>query len=272
MNRVVITSIALLSLLSGSALAADMGLPPPVYKAPPPPAPTWTGCYINGGVGYGMWKQDHYADGLPTLTALTPTVSTGGEGWLGRAGAGCDYQFNAFNSNFVIGVFGDYDFMGLSGSFQEPYEGFIGNENESGAWAAGVRLGYLVTPTLLTFFDGGYTQARFDQINLSFDSVPSASAGAYFPAQTYSGWFLGGGTEYALTWLPIPGLFWRTEYRYASYESANVPMLTSAGAPYINSPTCDIRGLGCSGLANNMQKDVQTITTSLVWRFNWFGR
>ena len=32
------------------------------------------------------------------------------------------------------------------------------------------------------------------------------------------GWFLGGGTEYALNmdWIPIHGLFWRTEYRYAS--------------------------------------------------------
>jgi outer membrane immunogenic protein len=167
----------------GFARAADM--PPPVYKAPPPPAPVynWTGCYIDGGVGYGMWKQDHYAEGLPPLTVLTPTVSTGGEGWLGRVGAGCDYQFNAFNSNFVIGVFGDYDFTGLSGSFQEPYEGFIGNENQSGAWAVGGRIGYLVTPTLLAFFDGGYTQARFDQINLGTDAVPSLSAG-YIPAQT----------------------------------------------------------------------------------------
>jgi outer membrane immunogenic protein len=173
-----------------------------------------------------MWKQDHYAE-IGTLVE-TPTVSTGGEGWLGRVGGGCDYQFSAFNSNFVIGVFGDYDFMGLSGSFEEPWTGFIGN-NESGAWA----LGYLVTPTLLAFFDGGYTQANFDRINLSFNAIPSTSTGLYMPAQTYSGWFIGGGAEYALTWLPIRGLFCRNEDRYASYESANVPVLNATGTPYI---------------------------------------
>jgi outer membrane immunogenic protein len=268
MKRFLLASSFALAVASGSAFAADMSPPPPMYKAPLPPAPTWTGCYIDGGVGYGMWKQDHYTEGFPPLTALTPTVSTGGEGWLGRLGAGCDYQFSAFNSNFVIGVFGDYDFTGLSGSFQEPFEGFIGNENESGAWAVGARLGYLVTPTLLAFFDGGFTQARFDQINLGTDTVPSVSAGAYIPAHTYNGWFLGGGTEYALTWLPIRGLFWRSEYRYAGYESANLPMLTSAGAPFVDTGLCDIRGL-CSGLENHMLKDVQTITTSLVWRFNY---
>jgi len=234
----------------GLARAADM--PPPVYN--------WTGCYINGGVGYGMWKQDHYGE-VGTLVE-TPTVSTGGEGWLGRVGGGCDYQFRAFDSNFVIGAFGDYDFMGLSGSFQEPFTRDVGNENESGAWAVGARLGYLVTPTLLAFFDGGYTQARFDQINLS--SFSGVSEG-YIPAQNYSGWFLGGGTEYALTWLPVQGLFWRNEYRYASYQSADVPVLTPAGAPF----TVTDRVVG--PLSQHMQKDVQTITTSLVWRFNFGG-
>jgi outer membrane immunogenic protein len=265
MKKLLIGSTTFIAIAAfGLARAADM--PPPAYKAPPPPAPVynWTGCYINGGVGYGMWKQDHYAE-VGTLVE-TPTISTGGEGWLGRVGGGCDYQFSMGNlGNWVIGAFGDYDFMGLSGSFIDPWTGWVGNENESGAWAVGGRLGYLVTPTLLAFFDGGYTQANFDRINLSFNAVPSVSTGNYFPAQTYSGWFIGGGAEYALTWLPIPGVFWRSEYRYASYESANVPMLTATGTPFIT-------GDSVSGpLSNHMQKYVQTITTSLVWRFNFGG-
>src|SRR5262249_42313719 len=42
--------------LTTSVMAADMPL-----KAPaPPPAPVynWTGCYVKGGGGYGMWNQD----------------------------------------------------------------------------------------------------------------------------------------------------------------------------------------------------------------------
>ncbi len=71
-------------------------------------------------------------------------------------------------------------------------------------------------------------------------------------ANTYSGWFVGGGTEYALNmdWIPIRGLFWRTEYRYASYASADVP----------------IQPLLFTAAAEKMQNNVQTATTSLIWR------
>lgn len=39
----------------GAASAADMGMP---YKAPlpPPPVVSWTGCYVDGGWGYGVWN------------------------------------------------------------------------------------------------------------------------------------------------------------------------------------------------------------------------
>jgi opacity protein-like surface antigen len=45
------------SAIATSVMAADM----PVKARPaPPPAPVynWTGCYIKGGGGYGMWNQD----------------------------------------------------------------------------------------------------------------------------------------------------------------------------------------------------------------------
>jgi outer membrane immunogenic protein len=222
-----------------------------------------------------MWNQDHYAEtypALPTLTQLELSSTSGGRGWLGRVGGGCDYQFRAFDSNFVIGAFGDYDFMGLSGNFGDPYYGMVGNENESGAWSVGGRLGYLVTPTFLTYFDGGYTQTRFDQINLSGAGVvsgacPCGPAGVHFPATTYDGWFLGGGTEYALTWLPIPGLFWRNEYRFSSYSAQDIPLIVNStgaiasGCFVAPAPTC----------GEHTQKYVQTATTSLVWRFNFGG-
>ena len=55
-----------------------------------------------------------------------------------------------------------------------------------------------------------------------------------------------------MVWMPIRGLFWRTEYRYASYASANVPFLP----------------LPFTLTAEKMQNNVQTATTSLIWRFN----
>ena len=231
--------------------AADMPL-----KAPPPPPPAfnWTGCYIDGGVGYGFWDQSHYAETNPGHVPLTPTANSGGEGWLGRVGSGCDYQTPLFNNRVIIGAFADYDFTNLKGTFQGSLDGFLGTENESGAWAAGGRIGYLVTPTLLTYFDAGYTQARFDSIALSTDTVPSFATVNSVPANTYHGWFIGGGTEYALSgFVPINGLFWRTEYRYADYQAADLLILPLATG------------------AHHMQNDVQTITSGLVWRFNAGG-
>lgn len=251
MKKLLIASVAAVALTTGQALAADLA-----YKAPPPPPPVigWTGCYVDGGIGYGFFKQDHYEETDPLFIQLTPTVSTGGEGWLGRVGAGCDYQA----SRFVIGAFADYDFTDFKGTFQDSFFGFTGQEKETGSWAAGGRLGYLVTPGLLGYVDAGYTQARFDSIGLATDTIPSvAIPGLGYPSQTYNGWFIGGGTEYALSGIvPFSGLFWRTEYRYNSYDAEDVPLLLF-GAP--------------TGLASHMQKDVQTVTSGLVWRFNWGG-
>src|SRR5690242_11044565 len=95
---------------AGSARAADMPM-----KAPPPaplPMMSWTGCYLAGGVGYGMWNQDHFGETDPGHAQLTQTTTSGGRGWLGRVGGGCDYQIAR---SFVIGVFGDYDFSDISG-------------------------------------------------------------------------------------------------------------------------------------------------------------
>ena len=81
-------------------------------------------------------------------------------------------------------------------------------------------------------------------------------AGAFMPAHTYSGWFISSGFEYAPPWAPLRGLFWRTEYRFSQYSADDVPFLIAGtGAP--------------TGIGIHSEKFVQTITSSLVWKFNW---
>jgi outer membrane immunogenic protein len=94
----------------------------------------------------------------------------------------------------------------------------------------------------------------------------SAPTGVSLPANTYHGWFLGGGYEYALdfSWLPVHGLFWRTEYRYSSYSSDDIGLVCSGGGA-----TCG--AAGPLGFSEHASKQVQTVTSSLVWRFNWLG-
>jgi outer membrane immunogenic protein len=230
----------------GVAGATPSPPPPPPSSTPPPPSHAW--CYINGGVGYGMWEQDHIT------YDSSQTGSTGGEGWVGTVGAGCDYRV----SSYVIGVLADYDFMHLSGSFKDPFLGYTGNQTASSSWAVGVRIGYLVTPDLLIYLNGGKAGTRFDQINLL---SPSSSPTPYFyPAHTYTtGYFVGAGAEYALgDIVPLKGLFWRTEYRYFEYyNDVRLPLLTNTGSS---------KGPGLS-----IGKDVQTITSGFVWRFNFGG-
>lgn len=255
MKKLLLSSLAALAFTGSSAFAADLRMPVKAPMAPPPVLTSWTGCYIDGGVGYGMYNQDsHSTVDLTGLSGLS--VTNGGRGWLGRLGAGCDYQIA---SSWVIGVFGDYDFMDLHGDFSDPFGPVVGREKERDAWYVGGRLGYLVTPNLLTYVDGGYTQTRFDAINFNFATVPALATGLGVAAHTYNGWFIGGGTEYALTGIiPIQGLFWRTEYRFAEYQSANLPIIvTATGAPF--------------GVTEHMQKFDQTVTSGLVWRFNFGG-
>jgi outer membrane immunogenic protein len=261
MKKLLLAAVALVALAAGPAVAADLARKAPAYIPPPaPPPPSFTGCYVNGGAGYGLYNIDHF--GIESGTTDTSTVTSGGRGWLGTVGGGCDYQFSpgsGFWSNWAVGAFADYDFMDLHRNFQSAeFSEFAGEEKQKSAWAVGGRIGYLVTPNVFTYWNGGYTQSRFDQINLTdiFCGCGSATIGSH----TYHGWFIGGGTEIALSGLfglPLPsGLFWRSEYRYSSFNSATLPILEGG----VSTP-----------FSENMKPFVQTITTSLVWKFNWGG-
>lgn len=233
--------------VAGPAIAADMPVKaPPITKAPLAPIGyNWTGCYVDGGGGYGLFNQDSF-------TSTSSKVTNGGRGWFGTAGGGCDMQLG---QRWVLGAFGDYDFAGLRGDVVVPGTPLVGREKENSAWAVGGRLGYTLAPTILAYVNAGYTQARFSGVNF-FDSNTGLPANEHIGAHTYSGWFLGSGFEYNLGWMP--GLFWRTEYRFAQYNRDNLPILDNGGAP--------------TGTSVASDKTVQTIRSELVWRFNWGGR
>jgi len=255
MKKLLLAAAGLMA-LGGSAFAAD--IPPPVYKAaPPPPAPVynWTGCYINGGGGYGVSNTDHWAETNPGLVPIDGRNTSGARGWLGIVGAGCDYEVPVGGlGNWVIGAFGDYSFMSIHDPMQEL--AVQGDAKQTNAWAVGGRIGYVVTPNLLAYSNGGYTQSHFNQVNLQAFGIGPVIG--FNPAHTYNGWFVGGGTEYALnfSWLPITGLFWRNEYRFSSFNKTDLPfLLAGTGAP--------------TGLGVHMQPYEQEVLSELVWRFNW---
>ena len=264
-----VTGAMLGALVASNAMAADMPTKAPYLKAPPPPAVSWTGCYLDAGGGYGLWNQDHQLFFTPAIAGLNSTSTThdGGRGWLGKFGGGCDYQTSILGGRIVIGALADYSPMSLKGS-NSPSEvfgfgGAIGttpitaNETETNAWYVGGRLGYLINPSFLSYVDGGYTQTKFTQSG-EFSTLSGAPIAFGFPGFTDSGWFLGSGFEYALDLIPIHGLYLQTEYRFSQYQSRNlVEASLTTGAP--------------TGNLENTKPYVQTVTTALVWRFNWTG-
>jgi outer membrane immunogenic protein len=167
------------------------------------------------------------------------------------------------NQSWVIGILADGQFGSLRGSipgvFGIPGVAVTGTEKLRDTWAAGARVGYLVAPNVLSYVNGGYTQSFWSGSQLSpITGVtgPTASTGSFSP----SGWFIGGGVENNLDIFGIsaPGWFMKTEYRAAYFGTQNLQETSVAsGLPTIVTTT--------------YKPLVETVSTSLVYRFNWTG-
>jgi outer membrane immunogenic protein len=243
--------------LAGTASAADLGARP-YTKAPAPVAPAynWTGFYIFGGAGGGLWNADTYSRDTVTGAPLSLHQTQGGDGWFGTVGIGYDWQFGG---RWVAGIFADGQFGSLRGNTQDPFNGVTGKLKMEDAWAAGVRVGYLVAPNVLSYVNGGYSGSHWAGTTL-FDSFTGTAVGFHTDSFNRNGWFVGGGVENNLDIFGItaPGWFMKTEYRGAFYDRKDITAFSDVG----NVPAA----------ANLAFKPwVQTISTSLVYRFNWGG-
>ena len=160
-------------------------------------------------------------------------------------------------------AFADYDFADIKGEPTNPWSGLGGREKMSSQWAIGGRVGATITPNLLVYFVGGYTEAKFDRLDLFAKTINNiaglptgADAGVYVAGQTYKGWFLGAGDEYALS--VLPGLFWKTEYRLSELDLVTKRTYFTATNAY-------------TGVDEDTKKYVHTVRSELVYRFNWGG-
>jgi outer membrane immunogenic protein len=247
--------------LTGSAVAAD--LPARTYTKAPmiAPVPSWTGFYIFGGAGGGVWDANTGVVNTATgACILCATNKQGGDGWFGTVGAGYDWQFN---QSWVLGILADGQFGSLKGSISDSLLGIAGvvsnNEKLRDTWAVGARVGYLVAPSVLSYVNGGYTGSDWSGTTL-LDATTVTASGFHTNSFSTQGWFVGGGVENNLDIFGIsaPGLFMKTEYRAAYYENKDLTVLN------------DVTNIS-TGTAINFHPLVQTISTSLVYRFNWSG-
>jgi outer membrane immunogenic protein len=267
-------ALAAIAALTGAAVAADMPVKAPPQYAPAP-VYNWTGFWVSAGFGYALADIEERVSGpVAPFSVFDTGHDVGAKGWLGKVGAGWDYQFAGPLGNWVIGVFADGQWSDIKGndSFFCPIGcgtlSFAGQQKNDWSWAVGARIGYLVTPQLLTYFNGGWTQAHWQQVNWFSNDPTAVGFGAFsglvLPSQTRDGWFLGGGTEYSFanSWLPIQGLFWKNEVRFSEFEGKNFNQNCTVGL------NC---GVGALQSINHSRVVEQAATTELVYRFNWTG-
>jgi len=253
---------------AGTASAADLAARP--YTKAPMMAPvySWTGFWISGGFGYGLMDIDHSVTGpVAPFPSFDIGHDNGGRGWLGKVGAGADYQFAGPFGTWVVGAFADAQFSDIKGnySFNCPVgcagpTGYIGQLKNDWSWSVGGRIGYVALPGLLTYVNGGFTEANFKQVNY-VDAALGTATGLVLPSQRRDGYFLGGGTEYAIS--QIPGLFWKSEYRFSDFGNKTFSQLCTVTGP-----------CGVGGTIHSLDRShtfEQTVTTELVYRFNWGG-
>jgi outer membrane immunogenic protein len=264
-------ALAAYAVFVGQAAAADMAVKARPAPPPPPPVANWTGCYIAGSVGYGLFDNERNGFFRDPVTGVVGFNSAqhdeGGRGWLAGGGGGCDYQFGLGTGGgffgtgqFVIGFLADYYWSDMRGDSITTSGGdlFSGRQRIDQQWAVGGRVGWLVNPNTLTYFSGGYTEARLNGVDNFVSPVAGfGSLGIGVEGRTAKGWFLGGGVEYQSGW--IPGLTWKTEYRFSEYDRVN-------RAEFFNTPP-----FGPTGNFNNDKLFTQTVMTSLVYRFNFWG-
>ena len=249
-----VLALTAVAAFTGSALAAD--LPARTYTKAPvavEPVYNWTGFYIFGGGGYGLFDANTQTTGPAGLGTIQQ--KTGGDGYFGTAGIGYDWQYS---SSWVGGIFADGQFGSLRGNITDAFNGLQGTEKLRDTWAAGVRLGYLVAPNVYSYVNAGFTESFWSGSQLG--AVAGTAATVSTPSFNRNGWFVGGGVENNLNIFGItaPGWFMKTEYRAAYFNRATLAeSFITTGVPTGNSTT--------------FHPLVQTISTSLVYRFNWGG-
>jgi outer membrane immunogenic protein len=258
-----VVALAALAAFTGSASAADLAARPYTKAPMMEPAYNWTGFYIFGGGGGGIWDAKTNIVTSPGGTPLNRDSRMGGDGFFGTVGIGYDWQFSG---SWVAGIFADGQFGSLRGSIVRPIAGVgavEGQEKLRTSWAAGVRLGYLVAPNVYSYVNGGYSGSEWS--GASYSGLGFAGTGAtVFTTDSFhrNGWFVGGGVENSLNIFGIaaPGWFMKTEYRSAFYDRITLPETFTPAF-----------GGGPTGFGPTFKPIVQTVSTSLVYRFNWGG-
>ena len=202
LSHVVLLS-ATASLLSLSALAADLPARTAVAPIAYVPPFSWTGFYLGGSLGWVRTNSD-YTTGAVLLGAPFVVSSTSGKDGLSYGVLG---GYNYQMGHLVLGVEGDFTgwtvgkirYTAITGDFLTAHS----------KWGGSIRgrLGYAADRAL--FYVTGGAAFISNETSIPFTGISIGGDG------TRWGWTVGAGLDYAITNNWFTGI----EYRYSQYEA-----------------------------------------------------
>jgi outer membrane immunogenic protein len=236
MKKFLLGTVALVALgATVPALAADLAARPVYSKAPAYAQPiyNWTGFYIGGHIG-GAFSSNNSFNGL--------TTGNNDNGrFLGGLQGGADYQFAP---NWVVGVEGQYSWLGSNNNGIAFPGGFVYTNNQRGLGSATGRVGYTWGPGLL-YVKGGYAFSDNNE-GLSLVGVPQPFA---LSGNHRDGYTVGAGLEYMFA------QNWSAKVEYQYYNFGNTNFVTPAAlVPF-----------------GSFRTDDHTVKAGINYRFNWGG-
>src|SRR5712691_11687762 len=235
MKKLLLAGIAAAAFCGAPALAADMPVKAPAYRAAAPYDP-WTGCYIGANAG-GGWAHE---DGT-FLSSGNKFLDSKPNGFVGGGQLGCDYQ----SGSWVGGVRGLFDWSDMKDTSPNVFNStFSDHTRISYFGTATARLGYLVQPNTLLYVNGGFAWAR----NKHFET-DAAGVVIFTSGNSPVGGTVGAGLE----WILAPSWSLFVEYYYLNFGTKHVD--------------------GSALLTDfSLKQNVNAVLVGLNYRFGSFGK
>jgi outer membrane immunogenic protein len=247
--RAIVLGWAALS-VSGTANAADLGLPAPQPAPIPAYIPfSWTGFYIGGNIGLA-WARGNFTDSLGnTFTGSNDqsVVFTGG----GQIGV--NYQINYW---LVVGIEATFDAMAHNNNSSDaisfPTVGDSVRVSVTDSWLTTVaaRVGVVATERALLYVKGGGGWVGGNEFTVTNVNNGASITGSN--SSTAGGWLAGAGFEYAFA----PNWTAKVEYDFLALDNTSITVPASVGLPATDT------------IATN-NHDIQMLTIGFNYLFNW---
>jgi len=219
MKKLAIGIAAVVALIGGPALAADMAVKAPtVPTVAPAPVSNWTGAYVGGSLGWGWSNQNWTLNGGFAAFTNDPLGSGNRDGFLGGIQGGYNFQFSP---SWVAGIQADFTWSNITGNVKNTAapDGrcfdtkFVSDQSADCAATTRsfgtltAKLGYLPIDNLMIYAKGGlaWVNTNYGVTNdIDISGGTCGPVGTTHPnynttRQTYSTGTAGGGAELRVT-------------------------------------------------------------------------